>query len=163
MHTANDFTVTPPATNPVAQRDATLAVLADIKQRLDRADETLTRLESAAAPASTRVTVLRPGFEGPPARYGVPASQSEHEVAGRAAEALGVAGLTVTVWQSADAPLVVRVDHVWARALGPTMTPREVAMWLTVHPDAGEVIEAALSDRGADLAEQAHERAMGGR
>jgi len=109
-----------------------------------------------------RVTVLRPGFEGPSARYHLPAVQSEHEVAGRAAEALGVDRIEVTVWQSTGTPTTIRVDYVLPHS-GPPLNPREVAAWLAAHPDAGEVIEAALSDRGADLAEQAHERAMGGR
>jgi len=48
-----------------------------------------------------RVLVLRPGFEGPSARYCIPATQSEHEITGRVAEALGVAGFEVTAWLAA--------------------------------------------------------------
>lgn len=110
-----------------------------------------------------RIVVLRPGFEGPATRYGIPATQSEHEITGRVAEALGVAGFEVTAWQSPDAPPVFRVERVWAHDDGPSMSPREVAAWLAACPGLGETIDATLTERGAGADEQRRELRYGGR
>ena len=127
MHTASDFTVTPPPSR------------------------------------EPRILVLRPGFEGPATRYGIPATQSEHEIAGRVAEALGVAGFEVTAWQSPDAAPVFRVERVWAHDDGSSMSPREVAAWLAACPGLGEAIDATLIERGADADAQRRELRDGGR
>lgn len=113
------------------------------------------------APRRPRATVLPPGADGPHLRHpgALYLSGSDHEINGRTAEALGVAGFEVTVWLPSygTAPTVYRVERVWADDAGPDMTSSQVEAWIAAHPDLAADITEHLCDRGADADEQRRE------
>lgn len=112
-------------------------------------------------PRRPRAAILPPGADGPHLRHpgALYLSGSDHEINGRTAESIGVAGLEVTAWLPSygTAPTVYRIERVWEDDTGPDMTGRQVEAWIAAHPDLAADITEHLCDRGADADEQRRE------
>lgn len=161
MHTASDFAAPTPPANPVAQRDATLAMLEDIRRRLDNADTALARIEAAAhgkdkAPRA----ILHPADRAAPRGYSSCGRPVEVTVGDLTAEVM----VYLYTRHESDAapcrPVLVVVGQAWTDDAGPVMNTAEWAVYATSHPGLAEALYEAAVDKWAGYAEQAHERAL---